>query len=83
LITPPTTAYNIDRRRRDESYCALFEVVGLLLWHRLTKRYQISDVMPASGRWSQFLRAKSGGCRQNLLWKIQQTLAPKKDIDQG
>jgi len=41
LITLSTTTDNLDRSRKDGSYCALFEVVGLLLWHRLTKRNEL------------------------------------------
>jgi hypothetical protein len=42
LITLPTTGHNLDRGGLTESYCELFELVGLLLWDRLTKRHERS-----------------------------------------
>jgi hypothetical protein len=37
LITLSTRGYNLDRSALAESYCKLFELVGLFLWDRLTK----------------------------------------------
>src|SRR4029077_684117 len=66
LITLPTTAHNLDRRRKGESCCALLEVVGVLLWHRLTKRNEISTTKPAFARGSQFLHRRSSELRRKV-----------------
>jgi hypothetical protein len=56
------------------------EVVGLLLWQRLTKRNEISAALPGFGRWNQLVRRKSGEwVVKNVLGKLTASRGTNED----
>jgi len=78
LITLSTTADNFDRRRKDESYCELLEVVGVLLQLRLTGQNKNSAAVGALIIVGAFGISNLRSADKKTLWSIQRTLTSKK-----